>query len=141
MFFFIFVLLIVNEEPPWAARWTFIQAKAKQPEIGKLLDDAMDAIEKDNTSLKGALPKNYARPALDKPRLGELIDLKADYVLANPPFNDSGWGGEHLREDVRWKYGASPTGNVNFAWVQQKTIDFAGGFRYKPTTSAIVRVV
>jgi type I restriction enzyme M protein len=45
-------------------------------------------------------------------------DLKADYVLANPPFNDSDWGGQRLREDVRWKYGTPPTGNANFAWVQ-----------------------
>jgi type I restriction enzyme M protein len=45
-------------------------------------------------------------------------DLKADYVLANPPFNSSDWGGERLREDVRWKYGVPPVGNANFAWVQ-----------------------
>jgi hypothetical protein len=45
-------------------------------------------------------------------------DLKADYILANPPFNDSDWGGERLREDVRWKYGVPPVGNANFAWVQ-----------------------
>jgi type I restriction enzyme M protein len=45
-------------------------------------------------------------------------DLKADFVLANPPFNDSSWGGERLREDVRWKYGVPPVGNGNFAWVQ-----------------------
>jgi type I restriction enzyme M protein len=45
-------------------------------------------------------------------------DLKADYVLANPPFNDSDWGGERLREDARWKYGTPPAGNANFAWVQ-----------------------
>jgi type I restriction enzyme M protein len=45
-------------------------------------------------------------------------DLKADYVLANPPFNDSDWGGQRLREDVRWKFGAPPTGNANFGWVQ-----------------------
>jgi type I restriction enzyme M protein len=45
-------------------------------------------------------------------------DLKADYVLANPPFNDSDWGGDRLREDVRWAYGAPPVGNANFAWVQ-----------------------
>jgi type I restriction enzyme M protein len=45
-------------------------------------------------------------------------DLKADFVLANPPFNDSDWGGERLREDVRWKYGVPPAGNANFAWVQ-----------------------
>ena len=45
-------------------------------------------------------------------------DLKADYVLANPPFNDSDWGGDRLREDMRWKYGTPPAGNANFAWVQ-----------------------
>jgi len=45
-------------------------------------------------------------------------DLKADYILANPPFNDSDWGGERLKEDIRWKYGIPPSGNANFAWVQ-----------------------
>jgi type I restriction enzyme M protein len=45
-------------------------------------------------------------------------DLKADYILANPPFNDDDWGGNRLREDVRWKFGVPPTGNANFAWVQ-----------------------
>lgn len=235
---------------PKPARWKHLQDNAKQSTIGKLIDDAMVAIERDNKTLKGVLPKDYARPALDKQRLGELIDLigtismgdaehrskdilgrvyeyfltqfasaegknggqfytprcvvrllvemlapfkgrvydpccgsggmfvqsekfveahggrvgdisvygqesnpttwrlakmnlalrgidgnlgpehagsfhrdlhkdlKADYVLANPPFNDSDWGGERLREDVRWKYGTPPTGNANFAWVQ-----------------------
>jgi type I restriction enzyme M protein len=235
---------------PKEARWDHLRAKAKQPTIGKLVDDAMVAIERDNTSLKGVLPKEYGRPGLDKQRLGELIDLissiglgdrqnrskdilgrvyeyflsefasaegkqggqfytprpvvkllvemlapyrgrvydpccgsggmfiqserfveahggkvgdisifgqesnpttwklarinlairgidanlgpenadtfhrdlhkdlKADYILANPPFNDSDWGGDRLREDVRWKFGAPPTGNANFAWVQ-----------------------
>jgi type I restriction enzyme M protein len=234
---------------PPPARWDYLQSKAKQPEIGKLLDDAMDAIEHDNPRLKGVLPKDYARPALDKRRLGELIDLigtvglgdaenrskdiigrvyeyflgqfasaegkkggefytprpvvrllvemlaprprsriydpccgsggmfvqselfieehggrkgdisifgqesntttyrlcqmnlairgieakieqgdtfhadklkdlKADYVLANPPFNVSDWGGDQLRDDVRWRYGVPPAGNANFAWVQ-----------------------
>jgi type I restriction enzyme M protein len=233
---------------PKEARWPHLQGQAKQPTIGKLLDDAMVAIERDNPTLKGVLPKDYARPALDKQRLGELIDLigtialgekehrsrdvlgrvyeyflgqfasaegkkggqfytpqcvvrllvemlapykgrvfdpccgsggmfvqserfveahggrigdvsiygqesnhttwrlaklnlairgidariargdsfhsdehkdlKADYVLANPPFNDSDWGGDRLREDVRWKYGVPPAGNANFAWVQ-----------------------
>ncbi len=60
---------------PSEARWDYLQKNAKKPEIGSLVDDAMDAIEKDNPSLKGVLPKNYARPALDKQRLGELIDL------------------------------------------------------------------
>jgi type I restriction enzyme M protein len=235
---------------PKEARWSFLQGKAPQPTIGKLLDDAMVAIERDNPSLKGVLPKNYGRPALDKQRLGELInlvgtiglgdaenrskdilgrvyeyflsefasaegkkggqfytprcvvqtlvemlapykgrvvdpccgsggmfvqsekfveahggrlgdisiygqesnpttwrlakmnlairgidanlgaewgdsfhrdqhkDLKADYLLANPPFNDSDWGGDRLRDDVRWKFGVPPIGNANFAWVQ-----------------------
>ena len=235
---------------PKEARWPHLRANAKQPKIGKLIDDAMVAIERDNPSLKGVLAKEYNRPALDKQRLGELIDLigtismgdaehrskdilgrvyeyflgqfasaegkkggqfytarcvvrllvemlapykgrvfdpccgsggmfvqsekfaeahggrigdisiygqesnhttwrlakmnlairgidsnlgpepaesfhrnlhkdlKADFVLANPPFNDSDWGGERLREDARWKYGAPPAGNANFAWVQ-----------------------
>jgi len=236
---------------PREARWDGLQKNAKQPNIGIIVDDAMDAIERDNTSLKGVLPKNYARPALDKQRLGELIDLvgtiglgdkesrskdilgrvyeyflgqfadaegkkggqfytprsivqllvamiepfkgrvfdpccgsggmfvqsekfveahqgrldnisiygqesnqttwrlckmnlairgidskfviwnnegsfqndahkdlKTDYVLANPPFNDSDWKGELVREDIRWKYGVPPIGNANFAWVQ-----------------------
>jgi type I restriction enzyme M protein len=235
---------------PKEARWAHLQSKAKQPTIGKLLDDAMLAIERDNKSLKSVLSKEYARPALDKQRLGELIDLvgtiglgdaenrskdilgrvyeyflgqfasaegkkggqfytprcvvrvlvemlapykgrvfdpccgsggmfvqsekfveahggrvgdiavygqesnhttwrlakmnlairgidanlgpepadsfrrdlhpdlKADYVLANPPFNDSDWGGGQLRDDARWKFGPPPVGNANFAWVQ-----------------------
>ena len=234
---------------PKEARWTYLQDRAKQPDIGKFLDDAMDLIEKENPQLKGVLPKDYARPALDKRRLGELIDLigtiglgddeskkkdilgyvyeyflgqfadaegkkggqfytprcivkllvnmiepykgrvydpccgsggmfvqsekfvtehagkiddvpiygqesnpttwklakinlsirgieskqillgdtfhndqhkdlKADFILANPPFNISDWGGERLRDDVRWKYGVPPIGNANFAWVQ-----------------------
>lgn len=235
---------------PPEARWAALQAAAKDPKIGMLVDDAMDAIERDNPRLKGVLPKNYARPALDKERLGELIDLvgtiglgdkenrskdilgrvyeyflsqfasaegkkggqfytprsvvgvlvemlapykgrvfdpccgsggmfvqsekfveahggrigdisiygqesnpttwrlaqmnlairgieahlgphhadsfksdhhkdlKADYVLANPPFNDSDWGGDALADDVRWQYGTPPKGNANFAWVQ-----------------------
>jgi type I restriction enzyme M protein len=235
---------------PQDARWDKIQASAKKPSNGQVIDDAMTAIERENTSLKGVLPKNYARPSLDKHRLGELIDLiatiglgdaenrskdilgrvyeyflsefasaegknagqfytprsvvrvlvemlapykgrvfdpccgsggmfvqsekfieehggrlgdisiygqesnpttwrlakmnlairgidadlgpenadsyhrdlhpdlKADFVIANPPFNDSDWGGERIREDGRWKYGVPPVGNANFAWVQ-----------------------
>ena len=60
---------------PEKARWTYLQANAKQPEIGTLVDNAMIAIEGENPRLKGVLPKNYARPGLDKQRLGELIDL------------------------------------------------------------------
>ena len=242
---------------PKVARWPRLQDNAKQPTIGKLIDDAMVAIEKENPSLKGVLSKDYARPSLDKHRLGELIDLianiglgdkesrskdilgrvyeyflgqfasaegkkggefytprcvvkllvemiepykgrvydpccgssgmfvqseefirqhggklgdisiygqesnpttwrlakmnlairgieanigphnadtfqndlhkdlKADFILANPPFNMSDWGGERLREDVRWKYGAPPGGNANFAWVQHMIFHLA----------------
>ena len=60
---------------PKEARWSHLRANAKQPTIGKIIDDAMDAIERDNRSLKGVLPKDYNRPGLDKHRLGELIDL------------------------------------------------------------------
>lgn len=66
---------------PPQARWSYLQNKAKQPTIGKDIDDAMDAIEKENPSLKGVLPKDYARPALDKQRLGELIDLIGSITL------------------------------------------------------------
>ena len=59
---------------PKEARWPFLQERAKQPEIGMLIDDAMVAIERENPSLKGVLPKHYARRALDKQRLGELVD-------------------------------------------------------------------
>lgn len=66
---------------PADARWSHLQANAKQPAIGKIVDDAMVAIERDNPRLKGVLPKDYARPGLDKHRLGELIDLIATIVL------------------------------------------------------------
>src|SRR3989440_9000794 len=60
---------------PKEARWNYLAKNAKKPEIGKIIDDAMDAIERDNRSLRGVLVKNYARPGLDKQRLGELIDV------------------------------------------------------------------
>ncbi len=60
---------------PKESRWSKLQANAKQPTIGKTVDDAMVALERDNRRLKGVLPKDYARPGLDKHRLGELIDL------------------------------------------------------------------
>jgi type I restriction enzyme M protein len=66
---------------PADARWSHLQANAKQPTIGKLVDDAMVAIERDNPRLKGVLPKDYARPGLDKQRLGELIDVIATIEL------------------------------------------------------------
>ena len=72
---------------PADARWSHLQASAKQPTIGKTVDDAMVAIERDNPRLKGVLPKDYARPGLDKHRLGELIDLIAtiDLIASNQP--------------------------------------------------------
>ncbi|MCX8146391.1 MAG: type I restriction-modification system subunit M N-terminal domain-containing protein, partial [Azovibrio sp.] len=66
---------------PSAARWSHLQANAKRPEIGTMIDDAMRAIEKDNESLKGVLPKASARPALNKVMLGELIDLISGIAL------------------------------------------------------------
>lgn len=68
---------------PAEARWSFLQGKAKNPKIGQLIDEAMTAIERDNKTLKGVLPKDYARPALDKSRLGELIDLIATIGLGD----------------------------------------------------------
>jgi type I restriction enzyme M protein len=66
---------------PPSARWKWLQGRAKLPTIGKDIDDAMDAIEKDNPTLKGVLPKDYGRPALDKQRLGEIIDLIGSITL------------------------------------------------------------
>ena len=236
---------------PEKARWNSLLSKAKQPTIGKSVDEAMDAIEKENPSLKGVLPKVYARQNLDPTSLGELFDeigkiqlkatkerngdvlghvfeyflgefalaegkqggqfytprsivellvkmlepykgrvfdpccgsggmfvqsedfvkqhsgrindisiygqesnqttwrlakmnlairgidssqvkwnnegsflndahkdLKADYIIANPPFNVSDWSGDLLRKDGRWKYGVPPTSNANYAWIQ-----------------------
>jgi len=236
---------------PKNARWSYLHSRAKLPTIGKDLDEAMELIEKDNPTLKGILPKVYAKPNLDKSALGGLIDLignialgdeaakskdilgkvyeyflgefalaegkkggqfytpksivkllvemiepykgrvfdpccgsggmfvmsekfvkehqgllndisiygqesnqttwklcrmnlairgidgsqvkwnnegsflkdahpdlKADFILANPPFNDSDWSGELLQNDGRWKYGTPPKSNANFAWVQ-----------------------
>lgn len=68
---------------PPEARWSYLQGRAKDPLIGKLLDNAMIAIERDNVSLKGVLPKDYARPHLDKQRLGELIDLVSTIGLGD----------------------------------------------------------
>jgi type I restriction enzyme M protein len=68
---------------PKEARWSKLKAEAKQPTIGKTLDDAMLAIERDNPSLKGVLPKEYAHPRLDKQRLGQLIDLVGNIGLGD----------------------------------------------------------
>lgn len=78
---------------PPSARWNYLQGRAKLPTIGRDIDDAMDAIERDNKSLKGVLPKDYGRPALDKQRLGELIDLIGSITLSS---NGSGKGKDIL---------------------------------------------
>jgi len=80
---------------PKEGRWSHLQANAKQPAIGKIVDDAMVAIERDNPRLKGVLPKDYARPGLDKHRLGELIDLIGTISLLSAPANAKGAGGEN----------------------------------------------
>ena len=95
---------------PQEARWWFIQGRAKRPAIGTDLDLAMVAIRSIEGNL-GAEPADSFHRELHK-------DLKADFILANPPFNNSDWGGDRLREDPRWKYGVPPAGNANFAWVQ-----------------------
>jgi type I restriction enzyme M protein len=68
---------------PKEARWQHLKASAPQPTIGTLVDDAMTAIERDNTSLKGVLPKDFARPGLDKQRLGQIINLVSDIALGS----------------------------------------------------------
>lgn len=245
---------------PTGARWSDVSAKAHDPEIGQVIDDAMRAIEKENARLKDILPKNFARPELDKRRLGEVVDLftnikmiehgsekdilgrtyeyclsmfaeqegkrggefftpscvvrtlvevlqpfkgrvydpccgsggmfvqsakfvenhsgnindisiygqdsnpttwklaqmnlairgiepdlgkyaadtflddqhpamRADYIMANPPFNLSNWGAEQLKDDVRWQYGMPPASNANFAWLQHMIYHLAPGGR------------
>src|ERR1700736_5331167 len=69
---------------PPEARWSYLKGAAPQPTIGQIVDDAMAAIERDNPSLKSVLPKDYARPGLDKQRLGQLINLVSDIGLGSP---------------------------------------------------------
>jgi type I restriction enzyme M protein len=118
---------------PPEARWGHLKAQARQSTIGQLVDDAMAGIERDNPALKGVLPKDYARPALDKTRLGQLIDLISnirvgdeearakdvlgrvyEYFLSQFASAEGKKGGERLRDDRRWQYGAPPAGNANF---------------------------
>ncbi len=83
---------------PTAARWSYLQNSAKQPTIGKIVDEAMVAIERDNPRLKAVLPKDYARPALDKHRLGELIDLIGTISLVAP--SEQAEGKSHRSVDL-----------------------------------------
>ena len=78
---------------PKEARWQHLKASAPQPTIGTLVDDAMTAIERDNTSLKGVLPKDFARAGLDKQRLGQIINLVSDISFSPSPSTGEGRGG------------------------------------------------
>jgi len=68
---------------PLEARWERLRQNARQPTIGQIVDEAMEAVERDNPSLRGVLPKDYARPALDKQRLGQLVDLITNIPVGN----------------------------------------------------------
>ncbi len=81
---------------PKEARWQHLKASAPQPTIGRLVDDAMTAIERDNPSLKGVLPKEYVRPGLDKQRLGQLINLVSDIAL--------GSAADRAKDTLGWVY-------------------------------------
>ena len=118
---------------PEAARWEALRAAAKQPEIGKRIDDTLILIEAENPRLKGILDKRYARAQLPDGKLGELVDListvgfgdtilrnqyrdlRADFILANPAFNFCDWWNASLSGDPRWAYGEPPAGNANRA--------------------------
>jgi type I restriction enzyme M protein len=110
---------------PKEARWSHLKAKAPQPTIGTIVDDAMSAIERDNPSLKGVLPKDYARPGLDKQRLGQLINLVSDIGLGQ------------LQPTVRRTHLAASTNtfSAQFASAEGKK----GGQFYTP--SRVVRVL
>ena len=111
---------------PKEGRWSHLQANAKQPIIGKVVDDAMVAIRRDrsnattrrlavmNLALRG-IEADFGPEQADTFRRDLHPDLRADYVLANPPFNDSDWFRKD--DDVRWQFGIPPKGNANFAWV------------------------
>jgi type I restriction enzyme M protein len=74
-------------------------------------------LAKMNLAIRG-IESNLGKENADSFHRDLHPDLKADFVLANPPFNDSDWGGDRLREDKRWKYGVPPVGNANYAWIQ-----------------------
>jgi len=97
------------------ARWQNLQDQATRPDIATLIDDAILAVERDNPNLKGKLPRDYARRGIAPEK---LKDLKADYILANPPFDISDWSGRLLAKDLRWRSGTPPVGNANYAWIQ-----------------------
>ena len=109
---------------PPQARWQFLKVQARQPSIGRLVDDAMTAIELDNPTLKDVLPKDYARPALDKARLGQVVDLVSNIKVG---------GAEARATDV--------LGNVYEYFLEQFAIaeDRKGGEFYTPRS--VVRLL
>jgi type I restriction enzyme M protein len=111
---------------PPAARWSYLQASAKQPTIGKIVDDAMVAIERDNPRLKGVLPKDYARPGLDKHRLGELIDLIAtiDLIASNQPSPQPSPSGRGSADDPPSTFGRGAGGEGRSA--THRSVDLLG---------------
>jgi type I restriction enzyme M protein len=108
---------------PAEARWSHLQAGAKQPTIGKTVDDAMVAIERDNPTLKGVLPKDYARPALDKHRLGELIDLIGTIALVSPSPQPSPSGRVGEKEEL-----SSPS--ARRAGDEGRKLHYRGGYGF-----------
>ena len=82
---------------PPEARWSHLKAQARQPTIGALVDDAMAGVERDNPTLNGVLPKDYARPALDKERLGQVIDLISNIAVGDRREPLPGYPGRRLR--------------------------------------------
>jgi type I restriction-modification system DNA methylase subunit len=101
----------IPQLPP-ESRWHTIKAKAKSPEIGKVIDDAMGAIERENPTLKGVLPRDYARPSLDKVRLGGLVD-----IISNIGFNESAAKFKDVLGRVyEYEKFASAEGTLQFGW-------------------------
>jgi type I restriction enzyme M protein len=85
---------------PKEARWSHLKASAPQPTIGTLVDDAMAAIERDNPSLKGVLPKDYARPGLDEQRLGQIINLVSDIAFSTTPVQGEGSATDRAKDTL-----------------------------------------
>jgi type I restriction enzyme M protein len=123
-------LKYISENVFWVpadARWSHLQANAKQPTIGKTVDDAMVALEHDNPRLKGVLPKDYARPGLDKQRLGELIDVIATIELTAA--SDGGANGRVTHRSVDLLGRVYEYFLTRFAWPKGKN----GGQFYTPS--------
>ena len=99
---------------PENARWRKIASAAHTPEIGAVIDGKM---AKMNMAIRG-IDADFGPYQADTFFSDLHSTLKADFIMANPPFNLSNWGQEKLKEDKRWKYGVPPAGNANYAWIQ-----------------------